>query len=735
MPYDAYNFDIETTITNYSNINIPSILYPEQEGTITRVNQNINFTVPNTNVYTNVYPTQIARFVEDGYLHGDNHIVTIAVYPISYDANNNRLQLNKTIDITLKYSSGDGITNLLVKPLLRKNDIGRELAISSVKSIVTNAEDVSSNLAPISMNVYSIDSIKGYKYCIITTRDFANAFARLVAWKRMKGYDAGIICIEDILENPRFQNGDEISGINDNAGKLRAYLKYAYENFQTEYVLLGGKDPYIPIRYAYTRSSVIDPDHIVPTDMYFSDLNGNWNKNGNSYYGESSDGLDYNYEIKIGRLLCDSQEDIDNYTDKLLKYEISPGNGNFNYLNKSLCYFSIAGTSYGDKEEISESIEELFSENRYMHQDTFPLVSSPSGAEFVATLNENYNGFISMHAHGNPEGIQLVDDRPFVYGLNAIDNEKLWHDEEIGNGLDCLNNKNFPSIMYSISCTVMPFDNMSEYPVSINFGESFTLGKGYGGPAFLGNTRVGYFEYSAEMENLFLKEIINGKNIGEAEAESRRKYTHRHIRLTHNLLGDPEFMIWSQIPHVYSDVEISVNRMDNSIYVVGCGIEDCYVSAYAPDGNIYKYEMENNSDVNMTISPNSAIMIYGRNMIPYFPPLLIQNQVYEKSQYLFASSVQIGKFVDAERSSRGDVVFSNGVDFIIEATEDVLIDDGFVVESGASVTIRTKGRANIKGGLVKAGGKLSIEALDTVIKSPFIAENGAEIEFLTSKNQ
>ena len=290
------------------------------------------------------------------------------------------------------------------------------------------------------------------------------------------------------------------------------------------------------------------------------------------------------------------------------------------------------------------------------------------------------------------------------------------------------------SVIICGACLTNDFDEQSP-----SFSEIFMRNSNSGILAYVGSSHYGWHPSSSNLHRKLYKSLFTSdtKRLSQSLYDAKNSYiglfnsytTQRWLALSINLLGDPEMSVWTQVPDVYSDAEIGVNRMDNSIYVAGCGIGDCVVSAYTPEGNVYKYEMENNSGVNMTISPNSAIMIYRQNMIPYFPPLLIQNQTYTKSQYLFASSVQMGKFVDPERTSRGDVVFINGVDFVIEATEDVLIDDGFIVESGASVTIRTKGRANIKGGLVKAGGKLSIEALDTVIESPFIAENGADIEF------
>jgi len=57
-----------------------------------------------------------------------------------------------------------------------------------------------------------------------------------------------------------------------------------------------------------------------------------------------------------------------------------------------------------------------------------------------------------------------------------------------------------------------------------NLGESFTCGKDYGGPAFLGNTRAGIIGESALMEAEFFKFVRNYSKIGIGEALSKMTF-------------------------------------------------------------------------------------------------------------------------------------------------------------------------------------------------------------------
>lgn len=532
-------------------------------------------------------------------------------------------------------------------------------------------------------------------------------------------YDAGIVCMEDILNKPTYQDGDVTSGINDDAGKLRAYLSYAFEAHALKYVLLGGKPPHVPIRYGYDNSRFGQ----IPTDLYFSEFNGDWDVGIGDVYGESlHDAVDYYPDVYIGRILCNTIEEANNYVEKLMLYELNPGNGNPEYLGRCLAIHS-----YEHRPSQTVDITSYFSGCDTIVQNGI----FPNGAYVINQINSTHYGILFFNGHGNPGAITIseTEDGRSV-GVNAEDSVSCYLNAEDGNAFDCLTNKYTPSICFAMSCTNIPFDIYNEYDIKYNLGESFTLGNKYGGVAYVGHTRIVHTEEAVEIERLFAMNLKLGCNIGESVMNSKyHSSSERAHLLSYNLLGDPEMAVWTQKPDVYSDVEISVNRMDNSIYVTGCSIGDCVVSAYTPEGNVYKYEMENNGGVNMTISPNSAIMIYRQNMIPYFPPLLIQNQAYEESQYLFASSVKMGKSVDPERLIQGDVVFWNNIDFVIEATDDVYIGDGVIVYPGSTLTIKSKKAVTIDGALIKSGAKFIVEASEIRVRDSFDAENEAIIEF------
>ena len=67
-------------------------------------------------------------------------------------------------------------------------------------------------------------------------------------------------------------------------------------------------------------------------------------------------------------------------------------------------------------------------------------------------------------------------------------------------------------------------------------------------------------------------------------------------------------------------------------------------------------------------------------------PMALQNTTLINSQYVIASEVCAGKSIDSSRTN-GDVVVPNGVEYEIEASGTVRLEDGFQVEKGATFAV------------------------------------------------
>lgn len=736
IPWNATNISVSADILDYNLISSPAKVFPMQALQVTNSSTPISFTQPDSLIYnTNAFfPSNITKITGEGYYLGDNHVITIAVHPIQYNPITHTLKVNNEIYLNISYSLVD--KSALPKAIVSRNNSKlREDGINKTKALVFNSSSVENYATPFSPTIMpsSTNISLVHDYLIITSNELKPAFERLVAFKRAKGYNAGIVTMEEILDCETYNAGDLVSSIPDDAGKLRAYLSNAYM-CGTRYVLLGGKEPHVPIRFG--KGSWTSK---IPTDLYFSDINGNWNADNDLYYGEEDFiNLDYFPDLYVGRLLCKNINEVNNYIDKLLIYELNPGNGDFQYLQRSFIIDADEMEKNNEANYIATESQSIFPYATIKHGST----DYSSGVEIISDLNSTNYGFYSFHGHGNPGAIKLCGKA----GIGAIDNDHYrdWYiTKESGNALDCLTNKYFPNICYSISCTVMPYDIYSEYDVSYNFGESFTLGKNYGGVAFLGNTRYGFydktssFQTSAYLENCFIDQLKKGNfKIGIAEANSKskdfspaltEKYDH-DIRLAHNLLGDPEFEIWTNIPEKYTDADIDIFKDEQNIVISGQCLEGKEIVVINTNGDIFTQTGEKNGSTYFNVSPNSSIMIYKHNMIPYIPTLCLQNENITYSQHIFAKDVKMGSMVDGNRSY-GNISFSNNVNYIIDATGDVEINSGFIVKNTGKVTINTPGTVTIKGGEIQDGGSFTINASNILIDGNFIVSKISNVIF------
>jgi len=103
---------------------------------------------------------------------------------------------------------------------------------------------------------------------------------------------------------------------NDLQAHIREFCKDAYQDWGTQYVLIGADGEWIAARdMDYSYESDVD------ADIYWSNLDRNFNANQNSNWGEEGDsGFDTFSELYIGRLTVDTPQDVSNWMTKSFCY-------------------------------------------------------------------------------------------------------------------------------------------------------------------------------------------------------------------------------------------------------------------------------------------------------------------------------------------------------------------------------------------------------------------------------
>lgn len=591
------------------------------------------FVNPDPIVYEsdNPYPSEAVKVLHHGYFDGNNHIVTLAVYPLCYYPKSGRLEFISNIGFTLEMGAAS------LKSTKPRNRLERNQAIYDVilKSIVANPQDIALYQSKPTLNKSAAmqnGSVPFYEYIIVVDSSLDTYFDEFINWKKRKGLYIGIVTIQEVLAN--YTSGDQISGINDpavnDAGNLRQYLYEAWQEGAV-WALLVGDYTALPIMYGWARENTDDNDYIIPADLYFSDFTGNWNDDNDIYYGEQGgDNPDYNPEIFVGRLLCSvesGEQDIKYWTDKVIIYEQNSGKGDPSYLSSS---FMIQSDQFQRSDYASMVASELPSgfthtiwEENPTYNDSFPTF--PFGNQFISEINNTNYGLLSWFGHGSPTKMvaksSVVNEFPKSY-VRTYSNM----DAESGNGLDSLNNNFHPSIVYSCACDNNPFDDFSTSAGERNLGEGFTVISKAGGPSFLGNTRWGYIYSSSQLYKKFAEILTQGSNdsesgqsfyhIGVAEMVSKQQYNNHYLLYSHNLVGCPEMMIWTDIPDNFASAVVTDNS--NSL-TVNSNVDSCTIAVCSMDNGASFFEVVSNASshtFNTSVRP-LYVTISKENYLPF----------------------------------------------------------------------------------------------------------------------
>jgi hypothetical protein len=252
------------------------------------------FVPPDSAAYssTTPYPGKLAEIVHNGYLSG-YHLVSVRLYPVQYIPAEKKLIFYSKIAFTVHTRAG--VSKAV--PVYRRSPILKARIEKLVKSLVANPEAVTgqgvketiprlrSGQEVKPLEITFLPSIEGdfVDYIIITIETLKDTFQMFADWKTKKGVVTQVRTIEWISTN--------YTGC-DQQEKVRNFIKDAYSYWGVGYVLLAGDTKIIPERKGFGW---------IPTDLYYSDLEGNWNFDGDYTFGEVSDSVDLFPELAVGR--------------------------------------------------------------------------------------------------------------------------------------------------------------------------------------------------------------------------------------------------------------------------------------------------------------------------------------------------------------------------------------------------------------------------------------------------
>ncbi|MDD2228531.1 MAG: C25 family cysteine peptidase [Candidatus Cloacimonetes bacterium] len=258
---------------------------------------------PNAGIYQSAvaFPTKTYNELSTYFLSG-NPIAFTAVSPFEYSPKTNKLTFYRTISVDVDYKQS---ARAIDASSLLKQDAFTAMRL---RQTVDNATDITTNT--------TATRTTGYNYLMIIDQEKLSNWQPLKDLYESRGLNVLIKPVSEIIANN--------TGI-DTQDKIRNYIISVYSANPLRYVFLAGDTDVIPHRGMYvnmgSEDGYIDDD--IPADMYYSCLDGNWNTDGDAFWGEYVE-ADLAPELAIGRFCYNSDTEIANFLNKVMIYMLAP---------------------------------------------------------------------------------------------------------------------------------------------------------------------------------------------------------------------------------------------------------------------------------------------------------------------------------------------------------------------------------------------------------------------------
>ena len=573
----------------------------------------VEFFPPDPQIYgsTSEFPGKVVDVISHGFMAG-YHVAALAVYPVQYVPADEKLSFSDQIELELIYQPS---SRRPVEFSHRSPSTSR-LYAEAIRSLVINPEELSLTPQKVSSSTQESD----VEYLIITTDDFATAFQELADWKTAKGVPAEVYTVEWITSN--------YTGV-DTQEEIRYFIREMYQNRSTIWVLLGGDVSKVPHRKAFAFYESGGWWDEIPADLYYSDLDSNWNANGDTIWGGFGDKVDFYPDVFVGRAPVDNLTQVLSFIDKNLEYQVTPTT---DYLLNILLTGEIVWSDpYTPGGALKNTIDRLYIPDRF--DSTITKLYESEGTlnidSFRDALNSGQN-IVNHYGHGSTSGFSIG---PNWWSSTSMDN---------------LTNSPRHSLLYTISCLSNAFD------FDDCCGEHFINNSNGGGLAYIGNSRYGWGVQGSpsagpgpKLDIRFFVELFrfdhylagmalaNSKAYYASSAQSDKYYKWTLYAL--NLLGDPELPIWTDIPgelevtHVEkilpgaNDVEILVENG-------GTPLEQAFI-CLSKNPNVYSreitseqgtaicsFEVPDTGEISVVVTAKDFLPYQGAvQVVPFFP--------------------------------------------------------------------------------------------------------------------
>ncbi|MCD4736592.1 MAG: hypothetical protein K8R53_11150 [Bacteroidales bacterium] len=497
--------------------------------------------IPNQDVYNSAqpHPGVITGEFLTNFLCGHS-IGSFTICPVVYYPSQSRIECLREITIQIN-------TTPTQRALVAGGNLKNSQIVNNrIHMIVDNPQYLKT------YNYTNAKNFSEYDILLISNNSLLLGFGSYIDFKMSTGYIVKPETVENIYSNYAGQ---------DNQEKIRNCIIDYYQNYGISYVILGGdSDPSTPSQLiiphrGFYANAYNTPESDIPADIYYSNLDGNWNNDGDNRWGEPGED-DLFSEVSIGRICIDAIGETQNFTNKLFMYQDAPVVAD---IEKALMLGELLWNDPTWGGDYKDEVAYGSSNHGYTTTGVSPNFSITRLYEKLANWSKSdvFNQF-------NNQGVNLLNH----LGHSSTNYNMLMYNSD-------LTTSNFQNdgvtrgyvIGYSQGCYNGSFDNRvssGSYLSEDCFNEKLTTLQ-TGMVAAIGNSRYGWGMHNStdgasQYFDRQFYDAVFGEHItiiGDANADSKEDnvgYISSHsgaIRWCFyevNLFGDPTMDIWTAVP-------------------------------------------------------------------------------------------------------------------------------------------------------------------------------------------
>jgi parallel beta-helix repeat protein len=406
------------------------------------------------------------------------------------------------------------------------------------------------------------------KNMIITSPTLEEYAIELAEWKNDTGISSKVLNTTWIYSH--------YDGV-DNPEKIRNCITDFAATYGVLYVTIFGDADQVPVRQAYVPDG---HETYTPTDLYYADLDGTWDDNGDGLYADQRhDWVDGIPDVYVGRippsLAYYAQTAVDKIKGYKQQFDASESWTGRIVLAAGTC----SGDGFTNLDENGTAVLKEYVSNIVSDKDIVKLYELAGNLSTASMTSEIDNGalFVNFAGHGDPGTGLVAGGWLFYWVIPGL----IWNGFGITDVQSLTNGFKLP-VVTTMSCSTARFDDTD------CIGEWFVLEPDGGSIAYFGATRIAYcsvdegspYGLMGEIDRRIYESYYEGfTKLGQMWGQPITKYVQSHIWnyqtawvydvktfMEFVLLGDPTLRIYNpdypetlNVPEDYSTIQTAIN--------------------------------------------------------------------------------------------------------------------------------------------------------------------------------